>query len=45
MEKHIIQQMIMCMPRTDAILMTSGEKAVTVRKMKPYSMLEEAVAM
>ena len=33
------------MPRTDAILMTSGEKAVTVRKVKPYSMLEEAVAM
>lgn len=36
---------IMCMPRTDVILMTSGEKAVTVRKMKPYSMLEEDIAM
>ena len=30
---------IMCMPRTDAILLTSGEKAVTVRKIKPYSLL------
>lgn len=30
---------IMCMPRTDAILMTSGEKAVTVSRIKPYSML------
>lgn len=36
---------IMCMPRTEAILLTSGEKAVTVRKMKPYSILEETVAM
>ena len=30
---------IMCMPRTDAMLLTSGEKAVTVRKIKPYSLL------
>lgn len=30
---------IMCMPRTDAMLMTSGEKAVTVQKIKPYSAL------
>ena len=31
---------VMCMPRTSAILMTSGEKAVTVSRIKPYSMLK-----
>lgn len=36
---------ILCMPRTNAMLMTNGEKAVTVKKIKPYSMLENEAEM
>ena len=34
---------ILCMPHDKAILMTSGEKAVMVNKIKPYSTVSQAV--
>lgn len=34
---------ILCMPRNNAILVTSGEKARIVKKIKPYSTLRNAV--
>lgn len=34
---------ILCMPHDKAILMTNGEKAVMVNKIKPYSTVDQAV--